>query len=46
MEYLAARKRLEDSANEENLVPLSEYGRNCHVSLLYPTTRSLIHVCL
>lgn len=38
MEYLAARKRLEDSANEENLVPLSEYGRNCHVSLLCLTT--------
>lgn len=31
LEYLAARKQHEDVTKEENLVPLSEYGRNCHL---------------
>jgi hypothetical protein len=32
LEYLAARRVQEESGPDENLVPLSEYGRNCHVS--------------
>jgi hypothetical protein len=32
LEYLAARRVQEESGQDENLVPLSEYGRNCHVS--------------
>lgn len=32
LEYLAARRQKEEeSLQAENLVPLSEYGRNCHV---------------
>ncbi|KAG8812936.1 hypothetical protein FRC17_001742 [Serendipita sp. 399] len=35
LEYLAARRRMEETTTlrdgKENLVPLSEYGRNCHL---------------
>ncbi|PVF96757.1 hypothetical protein CPB86DRAFT_786689 [Serendipita vermifera] len=31
LEYLAARRRNEEAGPMENLVPLSEYGRNCHL---------------
>lgn len=41
MEYLAARKRLEDATVEEPLVPLSEYGRNCHVSMGLPPANNV-----